>query len=57
MPAFMLNLVSRKHGHKFVELCELALELWEMQTSVSGTREFVFIVIVSKLVVVWFIGF
>lgn len=57
MPAFMLNFVSSKQGHKFLELSEFDLELWEMWTGVFGTREFVFIVIVSKLAVFLFLGF
>lgn len=53
----MLDLESSKHGHKFVELSEFSLELWEMWTGMSGTREFVFVVIFSKHAVFLFLGF
>lgn len=55
MPAFMLNMVSSKHGHKSVELSEFALELWEMWTGVFGIGEFV--VIVCKFAVVFVFRF
>lgn len=32
MPAFIPNLVSTKHGRKFVKLSAFVLELWEMAT-------------------------
>ena len=65
MPIFIPNLVSTKHGHKFVELSEFFLELWETWTwvlkeglhAVVIQKEPVLIVNVFKLAVCLFLDF